>query len=61
MSYLTQEFCKKIQKKCIATAVQLLNTINETKDQNEIDNIKKKLVEINNIMKNIENYLSLFD
>ena len=40
MTYLTQEFCKKIQKKCIATAVQLLNTINETKHQNEIDNIK---------------------
>jgi hypothetical protein len=65
MTYLTKEFCKKIQKRCIATSCKLLIEINNLKAQdeniNEIENIKKKLTKINNIMENIEKYLLLLD
>jgi len=65
MTYLTKEFCKEIQKKCVATSCKLLIEINNLKAQdeniNEIENIKKKLTKINNIMENIEKYLLLLD
>jgi hypothetical protein len=69
MTYLTKEFCKEIQKKCIATSCKLLIEINDLKIQDEhkdidkkqnvdkIENIKKKLVEINNIIEAINNYM----
>jgi DNA-binding transcriptional regulator GbsR (MarR family) len=65
MTYLTKEFCKEIQKKCVATSCKLLIEINNLKSHdeniNEIENIKKKLTKINNIMENIEKYLLLLD
>jgi hypothetical protein len=59
MSYLTKENCKKILKKCIATAVKLLYIINENKNHDDVEIIKKKLIEINNIIGSVNNYISL--
>jgi hypothetical protein len=59
MSYLTKENCKKILKKCIATAVKLLHIINENKNHDDVEIIKKKLIEINNIIESVNNYISL--
>jgi hypothetical protein len=67
MTYLTKEFCKEIQKKCVATSCKLLIEINDLKNQNqnqnvnEIEIIIKKLTNINNIMENIKNLLFLLD
>jgi len=63
MGYLTKENCKKILEKCIATAVKLLRLINENENENEnrdeVELIKKKLIEINNIIESVNNYMSL--
>ena len=69
MTYLTKEFCKEIQKKCVATSCKLLIEINDLKNQNENENeneneikiIIKKLKNINNIIENITNLLFLLD
>jgi sulfotransferase len=39
MTYLTQEFCKKIQKRCVATSCKLLIEINNLKAQDENINV----------------------
>jgi hypothetical protein len=59
MSYLTKENCKKILEKCIATAIKLLRLINESENRYEVEIIKKKLIEINNIIEFVNNYMSL--
>jgi hypothetical protein len=69
MTYLTDKTCKNMLKKCIATSIKLLSTMNDLKTQNEnenenhhqIENIKKKLIEINNIIVGINNYMSIND
>ena len=67
MTYLTDKSCKNMIKKCIATSIKLLTSINDLKTQNEvenydeIENIKKKLIEINNIIVGINNYMSIID
>ena len=43
MTYLTKENCKKILEKCIATAIKLLNIINENKNCHNVEIIKKKI------------------
>lgn len=59
MTYLTKENCKKILEKCIATAIKLLNIINENKNCHNVEIIKKKLIEINTIIEAVNNYISL--
>jgi hypothetical protein len=59
MGYLTKENCKKILEKCIATAIKLLLIIDENNNHNEVEIIKKKLIEINNIIESVNNYMSL--
>jgi hypothetical protein len=60
MTYLTKNFCQKILKKSIASAIKLLCELDELKEtpgnESRIAFIQKKLVCINNIIEAVNQY-----
>jgi hypothetical protein len=67
MTYLSNKFCRKIIKKCIATSVKLLCQLDELKkshtmyNQNKLSELKRELIAINNLIEATNHYITVIN